>query len=99
MDQGTKYDHGQKDQYPAGISVFHRSLSWEVRAKELCGQSRIEIRESDSGFRGFREGSCLCQGWKQAPPGGGWMCLSETRVLVSLSEVLVSLSEVLVSGS
>ena len=32
-------------------------------------------------------------------PGGGWMCLSETRVLVSLSEVLVSLSEVLVSGS
>ena len=23
-------------------------------------------------------------------PGGGWMCLSETRVLVSLSEVLVS---------
>ena len=31
-------------------------------------------------------------------PGGGG-CLSETRVLVSLSEVLVSLSEVLVSGS
>ena len=39
--------------------IVHRSLSWEVRAKEICGQSRIEIRESDSGFRGFREGSCL----------------------------------------
>ena len=36
----------------------------------------------------------VCQGWKQALRGGGWMCLSETRVLVSLSEVLVSLSEV-----
>ena len=39
--------------------IVHRSLSWEVRAKEPCGQSRIEIRESDSGFRGFWEGSCL----------------------------------------
>ena len=36
--------------------IVHRSLSWEVRAKEPCGQPRIEIRESDSGFRGFWEG-------------------------------------------
>ena len=43
--------------------------------------------------------SCLSVSRVETGTPGGGGCLSETRVLVSLSEVLVSLSEVLVSGS
>ena len=50
------------------------------------------------GWRKIPLKSCLSvKGGNRHSWGGG--CLSETRVLVSLSEVLVSLSEVLVSGS
>ena len=56
-------------------------------------------KSTQGGFRpsgGVQENSSsavLVSRVETGTPGGGWMCLSETRVLVSLSEVLVSLSE------
>ena len=70
----------------------------------LPGPGIIE-RSTTGGFRpsggGVEENplkSCLSVKGGNRRSWGGWMCLSETRVLVSLSEVLVSLSEDLVSG-
>jgi len=75
--------------------------------KDMCYRTRLAVASTTGGSRpsggGVEENplkSCLSVSRVETgTPGGGWMCLSETRVLVSLSEVLVSLSEVLVSGS
>ena len=59
----------------------------------------MDLGPPGGGWRKIPLKSCLSVKGGNRHSWGGWMCLSETRVLVSLSEVLVSLSEVLVSGS
>ena len=56
-------------------------------------------RPSGGGVEEIPLKSCLSVSRVETGTPGGGGCLSETRVLVSLSEVLVSLNEVLVSGS
>ena len=66
-------------------------FTWE----EILSEGRV----NRCGEEILSETSCLSVSRVETGTPGGGGCLSETRVLVSLSEVLVSLSEVLVSGS
>ena len=78
--------------FTVGLSYWR--ISKETYRKQLKSPPLVDLGPPGGGGRKIPLKSCLSVKGGNRHSWGGWMCLSETRVLVSLSEVLVSLSEV-----